>query len=606
VTEAAPPSPLTGGGRSASAPERARATSFGDIVAQTLLVAYAGIAFADRLFPLSGSLSVGLAAASSILAVPWLLLLFRGSGGAAGGPRTRAFSGRLVIAGLMLAFLTAKWLVLLRADGRPEFAGAARSYSLLVLVAAAVGLFARSMPAARLMALVSDHPARLMALSFGGAGVLGAALLSLPIAVERMSHVSVVDNLFTAFSAVCVTGLAVNNLAETYTVFGQAVICALIQVGGLGIMVLSAAFVILAGQKLRVKSSAVIAQMVDASSLASMRRTVMMIILFTLLIEAAGAVLLYARFEHYPELATRFGGALAGPGNLWWAAIFHSVSGFCGAGMSNAQAGLVPLVGDAGVLFTVALLGLLGGLGFPVLDELSRAAFNKLRRRRLPALSLHTRISLRVTALLLALMALVYGVFEWGRSLAHLHPLARLGAAAFHSVTALTSGFNVVDIGAMQPAVLVLTCAAMFIGACPGSTAGGIKTTTLAVLFASMRAELRGQTTPELLDRALPELVVRKAIGVAFLSLALVLLGSILLMLLEPHDPLAMAFEATSALSTTGLSTGITPKLGTPAKVLVILMMFIGRIGPLTIVLAFSVNAKPRPVELPRERILIG
>jgi trk system potassium uptake protein TrkH len=157
----------------------------------------------------------------------------------------------------------------------------------------------------------------------------------------------------------------------------------------------------------------------------------------------------------------------------------------------------------------------------------------------------------------------------------------------------------------MQPAVLVLTCVAMFIGACPGSTGGGIKTTTAAVLFAGMRAELRGQM-PRLLNRTVPEFVVRKAVGVAVLSLAMVVLAFTLLLLIEPHPPLDLGFEVVSAFTTTGLSTGVTPRLGVAGKLLILVMMFIGRIGPLTLALAFSRSVTPRSVELPQEKVLIG
>jgi trk system potassium uptake protein TrkH len=577
-----------------------------------LLGAFALALAVDWLWPFRGHLSLAVMGVVSLLAIPWAFVVLKtekldeqtlSSLGEGSIRRTRLFHLALVV--LFVAFVSAKWLVVFRASGRAEFASSSHSYSLAIFIVVALGLFARSLRAARLFALVADHPARLMALSFSSTGVLGAALLSLPVSVESVTTVSLVDNLFMAFSAVCVTGLSVNNVAETYSVFGQVVLCVLMQIGGLGIMVLSAAFAIIGGQRLRVKSSAVIAQMVDASSLASMRRTVLMIVFYTLLLEGAGAALLHAQFQKYPELATRMGSDMSGPGSLLWASVFHSVSAFCNAGFSNAYGGLVPFVGDSGIVLTVASLIVLGGLGFPVLDELFRAAFTKLRRRRVPSMSLHTRISLRMTAALLGGMTLVYLVFEWRASMTHLGPLDRLTAAIFQSASSRTAGFNVVDIGAMRPAVLVLTCAAMFVGACPGSTAGGIKTTTLAVLFSGMRAELRGDT-PRLLNRAVPELVVRKAVGVAFLSLAIVVAASTLLLLLEPHDPLDLGFEVMSAFTTTGLSTGVTPKLGVPGKLLITLMMFIGRIGPLTLALAFSLSAKTRAVALPQERVMIG
>jgi trk system potassium uptake protein len=253
------------------------------LVALCVLVAL--LSAASWWFPLRGTLSLALLSLTSLLSLPWGFLLLKRDHeepapgvslvAAAASSSSRVFALRLLLVALLGGFLLAQWLILLRADGHPALAGTSRSYSLAILLVTALSLFARSMPATRLMAVVSDHPARLMALSFGGAGGVGAAVLSLPISVQHVGTVSLVDNLFMAFSAVCVTGLAVNNVATTYTLFGQVVLCVLIQIGGLGIMVLSAAFAIIARQKLRVKSSAVIAQMVDASSLASMRRTVL-------------------------------------------------------------------------------------------------------------------------------------------------------------------------------------------------------------------------------------------------------------------------------------------------------------------------------------------
>ncbi|HEY3500410.1 MAG TPA: potassium transporter TrkG, partial [Polyangiaceae bacterium] len=275
------------------------------------------------------------------------------------------------------------------------------------------------------------------------------------------------------------------------------------------------------------------------------------------------------------------------------------------AGFSNFSSGLVPLVGSPVVMLTVTALILLGGIGFPVLSELGRALFVRLRRRRAPALSLHTRVALFTTLLLAAGMALAYFVLEWRASMRGLAVHERLLAAVFQSASARTAGFNVVDIGMMTSATLVLTCAAMFVGACPGSTGGGIKTTTLAVLFSGLRSELLARP-PRLLDRSVPQPVIRRAIGVAFLSMVIVFVIFFLLLLFEPHAPLELAFEVVSAFSTTGLSTGVTPELSTPGKLLVTFTMFVGRIGPLTLALALARAAQARPVELPEERVMIG
>lgn len=588
--------------------------SFGWLVV-VLLSAVLG---ADWLLPLRGVLSFALTLAMSALAVPWAVLTLRFASAARGElvdprqlraareRRLRGFALRVALVLLVGTFLVSKWWLLLEAQGPTgAFMSSSRSYTLGLALMMGLGLLARDLRASRFLATASLHPARLMALSFGGVGVVGALLLALPVSVRATEHVPLVDHLFMAFSAVCVTGLATVNIADTYTLPGQVVLAALIQVGGLGIMVLSAAVAIAAGQRLRLKSTAVLTEVVDGTSLATLKRTVLTICGLTFTLEALGAALLYWEWQENAPMAQSFGHPLAGAGSVTWAAIFHAISAFCNAGMSNLQAGLVPLTGHPLTLGLIGALIALGGLGFPVLDELLRKAVARLWRKRGPLLSLHARIVLRTSAALLVIMTAAYVLLEWRASLGHLPYLERITAAAFHSVVARTAGFNVVDLGVMVPATLLVTCGAMFIGAGPGSTAGGIKVTTLVALFAGLRAELTGRP-PHLLNRGLPEQVIRKAMGVAFLSSCIVLFAFFLLLLFEEHPPLELAFEAVSAFSTTGLSTGITPALTVPGKLLVTLLMFAGRIGPLTLALALSAKAESRGFELPQERVLIG
>jgi len=587
--------------------------SFGWLVV-VLLGAVLG---ADWLFPLRGVLSVALALAMSALSVPWAVLTLRFASATkeeqldprqqklARERRLRGFALRLALVLMAATFLVSKWSLLLDADGvSPSFASSSRSYTLGLGLMMGLGLLARDLRASRFLATASLHPARLMALSFGGIGMVGALLLALPISV-RASDVSLVDHFFMAFSAVCVTGLSTVNIAETYSLPGQVVLASLIQLGGLGIMVLSAAVAIAAGQRMRLKSTAVLTEVVDGTSLATLKRTVLMICAFTFTFEALGASALYLQWQAHPPMALEDGHPMAGAGSVAWAAIFHAVSAFCNAGMSNMQAGLLPLTGYPLTLSLLGALVALGSLGFPVLDELLRKAVAMLVRRRSPMLSLHARVVLRTSGALLVIMMVAYLLLEWRASLSPLSYLDRVTAAAFHSVITRSGGFNVVDLGAMMPATLLLTCGAMFIGAGPGSTGGGIKVTTLVALFAGLRAELTGRA-PHLLNRNLPELVIRKAMGVAFLSSCIVLCGFFLLLLFEDHPPLELAFETVSAFSTTGLSTGITRSLSVPGKLLIALLMFAGRIGPLTLALALSAKAESRGFELPQERVLIG
>jgi trk system potassium uptake protein TrkH len=514
---------------------------------------------------------------------------------------------RLVVCSLVLAVIAAKWFAVLTAFGDAPLPASYKSYTALLVLLMVLGITLRGERVARWVAASAGHPARLMALSFGLTSLLGAFLLALPFSVRRASDVSLLDSLFMSMSAVCVTGLATVNIADTYSFVGQLVICALIQIGGLGIMVLTAAVTMLAGRRLDVKSTAVLAEMVDARSLADLRRTVLMIVGYSLAFEAVGAAILYTQFSGVAEIERTGGeaGGLAGAGGPLWAAIFHAVSAFNNAGMSVFRDGLAPVAGSPLTCQTVVLLVVLGGIGFPVIHELMLRAMTRLRGQRPVRITLHTRLALATTAMLLGGMALAYLALESSASFQKLGFFDRLNAAIFQSASARTAGFNVVDIGLMRPATLLLTCFAMFVGGSPGATAGGIKTTTLAVLFAAFRGELR-RVRARLFDRAVPDPVVQRAMGVAFLSTSLVVAIVFLLLLTEKHPPLAILFETVSAFSTTGLSTGITPLLSAPGKLLIVGTMLIGRVGPLTMALALSAGARPPAYELPEERVMIG
>lgn len=581
-----------------------------------LIIAFGVLLGIDWGFPLKGLFSYGLLVAVSVLFVPWMVQTLRFATGVtvegddpkrlalARERKVRGYVLRLSLIFLAVAFLVAKWSVTIAAGGKdPLLASASRNYTLGISLLLALGLVGRDLRASRLLASASLHPARLMALSFGGVGLVGTSLLSLPISMHSVADVSLVDNLFTAFSSVCVTGLLTVNLAETYSWFGQLIVLLLVQVGGLGVMVLSAAIAIMAGQRLRLKSSAMLAEVVDGSSLATLRRTVLSICGITLLVEGLGAVALYFQWRSHDVVTETHD--LVPVGAAWWAAVFHSVSAFCNAGMSVFGDGLLHFGREPLTLLIVGSLVVLGGLGFPVLMELAGRAWQVVRRQRRPVLSLHSRVVLRTSALLLAVTTAVYLVLEWTAALSPLGYLDRPLSAVFQAMVARSAGFDAVNVGTMRPATWFFTCVVMFIGAGPGSTGGGIKVTTLAALFAGLTAEVRG-STPRLLNRALPDYVVRKAISIVFLSSSIVLAGYFLLLLIEPLPPLELAFEAVSAFSTTGLSTGITPRLSTFGKLVIALMMFVGRIGPMTLLLAIASKSEFKAVRLPEERVLIG
>jgi trk system potassium uptake protein TrkH len=294
----------------------------------------------------------------------------------------------------VLAFLAAKWLTLIEAltDATPQASlPAYRNYTVALVVLLVLGAVLRGGRVVRIIAASADHPARLMAGSFGVTSVVGALLLALPVSLRDPSQVSLVDSLFVSVSAVCVTGLSPVNVARTYTPAGQAIICGLIQVGGLGIMVITAAVTMLAGRRLGVKGSAALAEMVDSRSLRDVRSTVGMIITYTIAFEAIGAVLLYFQLSRDPSVH--------GASSTGWAAVFHAVSAFCNAGFSIYDDGLAPYVGHPGICATISVLVVAGGLGFPVMHELLFRTTFALSRRRAPRLTLNTRVALATTAM---------------------------------------------------------------------------------------------------------------------------------------------------------------------------------------------------------------
>lgn len=580
----------------------------------TLLVGSVILLGLDLAFAIEPWISGALTALETLLIPAWLVAVVilerRASALATARPRQPHLATLLVAFALLLACIAEKWILIAgAAEGLVDARAVVlyRTYTVLAFVLANGGLLGRR-PLERLLVTAAEHPARLMVLSFGVVALLGSFLLTLPQSVYRMADASFVDGLFMSMSAVCVTGLAVHNVADTYTPFGQAILLLLVQVGGLGIMVLSTFFAILAGRQLRLRDAAVMAEMIDSDSFSRLRRNVAVIVTSTLVIELTGAALLWFAFRDHAEIAlpVRSGTALSGAGSHAWAALFHAVSAFCNAGFSLFRDGLVPLVWSPVVNLVICALIILGGLGFPVHDEIIRRVLARLRRERPQRLSLHSRLVLSATAVLIVAGTIGFLVLEHSRSMRELPWHVRGLAALFQSVVTRTAGFNTVDFAQMGHATWMLTCILMFIGAAPGSTAGGIKVTTVGVLFAAVRAELRGHEAPLLLGREIPAGVVRRALGVAFLSVALIAGFLFVLLVFEPHNPLAVVFEAVSAFATVGLSTGITPSLTIPGKLVITLLMFIGRIGPLTLAMALANQARARGFRLPEERVGIG
>ncbi|MFO0633597.1 MAG: potassium transporter TrkG [Nannocystaceae bacterium] len=533
----------------------------------------------------------------------------------AGLLRTRSRRVRRLIAALigadaiilatLFAMFIARGYILSQMFAGPsdEYDKAARIYDVVFLIFGALQALSAAMPErlVRLALRLAQRPALMLSSSFAALILVGTLMLTLPVAVENVAYVSFVDSLFTITSAVCVTGLTVNDPGTTYTFFGEFVILLSIQLGGIGIMTL-AALTLAFARDTALSTQLRYAAMLDARTLTDLRTTVQSIVVGTLAIEAMGAVLLYAQFHGDPRVE----------GSALWLAVFHAVSAFCNAGFALFNGNLTPFADDWGVQLVIMLLIVCGGIGFPVLRELvllSRAQLaHRFARERppVPLMSLGTRVVLWTTLLLLVGGTVITFAIEHSRALAHLTWPQRLLASLFHSVNTRTSGFNTVDVGAFAAPTLLWTCVLMFIGGSPGSTAGGIKTTTLATIFATLRGELRGHE-PALGRRAIAPEVFRRATAVAAISAGIVLVSVTVLAFSEKHDFIRLLFESVSAFGTVGLSTGITASLTVVGKLAIIATMFIGRCGPLTIALAVASGESARPpYRLARESLPIG
>lgn len=441
-------------------------------------------------------------------------------------------------------------------------------------------------------ALSATSPGRLLVVGYLGLAGLGTALLSLPFAVREPPALSFTEALFMATSAVCVTGLAVVDTGSRLSLFGQLVILGLVQVGGLGVMTVSTLFAVLAGRRISLRGRLLVQEELHQDYLAGLVRLVRMIAAVTLTVEGLGALLLWLawRADLDPVRAAYF-------------AIFHSVSAFNNAGFDLWGTSLVRFVDRPLVVLTVAGLLMTGGIGFSVLTEL--LSWRKDRR-----LSLHSKVALGMAGLLVVTGFAVVLAAEWDNP-ATLGPLAwphKVLAAFFTAVTPRTAGFNVVPTGMLEPVTLFFTLFLMFIGVSPGSTGGGIKTTTAAVVGAGVLAALSGRDEPVLFRRRLPRGAFHRAVSLTVLAGLWIASVTGLMLVFEPFDLMKVAFEVVSAFGTVGLSTGITPELSVPSRLLIVATMLVGKVGPVTaaIALARRMAAGGVAVRYPEERVSLG
>lgn len=436
------------------------------------------------------------------------------------------------------------------------------------------------------------HPARAVASGFAIVSGVGTLVLMLPISAQGRAATPL-EALFTAVSAVCVTGLTVVDTETFWSGFGKVVILALIQVGGLGIMLFASLIGVALARKLSIRSRLAAASETRSIGVADVRGLVKGIAAIAFTIELAVALVLFFVFWlSYGE----------GPLEAAWNAVFHAVSAFNNAGFALRSDNLVAYASDALVLLPLAAATILGGLGFPVIMQLRKEFRHRLHW------SMSTNIVLWATASLLVLGTIYICVVEWNNpaTLGSMDVGSRILTGFFHSVQTRTAGFNSIDIGQMREASWLGMDVLMFIGGGPAGTAGGIKVTTFAVLFFIIYTELRGDSAVNIFGKRLSRAVHRQAITIALLSVGVVMTATIALLLITDLDLDRVLFEAVSAFATVGLSTGITPTLPPSAQLILIALMFLGRLGPLTLGTAIALKHRPLLYEFPKERPVLG
>lgn len=463
------------------------------------------------------------------------------------------------------------------------------------------------------MAASGKNPTRTLIASFLFLIISGAGLLSLPRSAVN-ENIGPIDALFTATSATCVTGLIVKDTGRDFSLMGQIIILSLIQLGGLGIVVFGAVFALLMGQALSLRESAAMQDLLSARTLSRIVNMIAFIFIGTVLIEALGAVSMFRMWDDVADWT----------GNVhqqWFCSIFHSISAFCNAGFSLFSDSFVRYNKSWPVYYVVCPLIILGGLGFGVLYDLANIAVDRLKRflkKRFNAkyrlametpkrMQLQTKIVFSISALLIVLGTLAILLFE--RFAQGDNPNTSLLGALFQSITARTAGFNTVNIAQMSPSSRFVLILLMFIGGSPGSTAGGIKTVTFAVVIMTTIAALRKRQEVEMFKRSVRLVIVGRAITVTLLFVGVLFAATLVLTITENQSNFDLSqifFETASALGTVGLTTGITPSLTNAGKLIIIIVMLVGRLGPLTLLAALTFNLKPVRYNYPEEAIIVG
>jgi potassium uptake TrkH family protein len=452
-----------------------------------------------------------------------------------------------------------------------------------------------------LISKIKLHPGSLFALSFFFLIAIGTLLLSLPKATLPGQELSFTDALFTSTSAVCVTGLSTIIVPETLSTFGKGVLFLLIQVGGLGVMTLTTFFAALFAGGLSFRFRVLMRDMLSQDNISQVWTILSKIILFTAIFEIGGSIFLYLSLG---------GSFFAFDRTLFYDCFFHSVSAFCNAGFSLYSEGFMQadVSNNYTYLSTIMVLIVAGGLGFGLFANLiaKRPWQSKIKRNTL-RLTMQSKLVLYTTIVLIIAGTMLIYFSDTNNTLAGLSEFEKLFHSLFWSVTSRTAGFNATDTAGLAPATMMLMIILMWIGASPGSTGGGIKTTTIGITFLALINQIRGNEKIRLFNRELAPESVKRAFLVVISSLLALGIGSTALVWVEPgKDAMDLIFETTSALGTVGLSRGITADLSVAGKYIIIFLMFIGRIGVLAFLLSFHNPGMPPKYNLPTENIIVG
>ena len=437
----------------------------------------------------------------------------------------------------------------------------------------------------------SLSPYRKLIFGFLVAIFIGVILLKMPFSLRENQNITVLDSLFTIVSAICVTGLSVVDISQVFTSTGQLIILFFIQLGGLGVMTVSIIVFLLVGKKMSFETRELLKEERNSNSNGGITNFIKNLLLTVSLIEILGAsILAYGFSRYYPLKKSIFYG------------LFHSVSAFCNAGFSLFTNSLEDFRYDKLISLTVSFLIILGGIGFVTVNSLFI-----IKKKKLKNLSLTSKFALLITFFLLTFGTMLFLVFEYNNSstLKGMNFMDKILNSFFQSVTLRTAGFNTVPLENIKPATVFISYIFMFIGASPGSTGGGIKTTTFGILIFYAFGVLKRKEYVEVFKRRIDWELINKALAIVVISILYIAVIITILLSIENFSTDRVIYEVISAFSTTGLSMGITASLGIISKFLIIITMFIGRLGPMTVALAFT-NNKKSSVKYPKEDILIG